>query len=154
MSYPAPSRRFGQQSVRAYAQVGLETEVLSASPEHLITLLFNGARTAMLQARLHMAQGNIAGRGQSLSKAIDIVDSGLKMAGGTEKGGALARHLVATYDLIWHSLMLANLRDDAEKLALAEHLLTDIADAWRSNIDTQRAKQAASPRGLQDRFYC
>lgn len=141
MSYPAPSRRFGQQSVRAYAQVGLETEVLSASPEHLITLLFNGARTAMLQARLHMEQGNIAGRGQSLSKAIDIVDSGLKMAVDTEKGGELARNLVATYDLILHNLMLANLRNDAEKLTLAERLLTDIADAWRSNVDTQRAKQ-------------
>lgn len=143
MSYPAPSRRFGQQSVRAYAQVGLETEVLSASPEHLITLLFNGARTAMLQARLHMEQGNIAGRGQSLSKAIDIVDSGLKMAVDTEKGGELARNLIATYDLILHNLMLANLRNDAEKLALAERLLTDIADAWRSNVDTQRAKQPA-----------
>lgn len=143
MSYPAPSRRFGQQSVRAYAQVGLETEVLSASPEHLITLLFNGARTAMLQARLHMEQGNIAGRGQSLSKAIDIVDSGLKMAVDTEKGGELARNLVATYDLILHNLMLANLRNDAEKLALAERLLTDIADAWRSNVDIQRAKQPA-----------
>ncbi|WP_369326574.1 flagellar export chaperone FliS [Alcaligenes nematophilus] len=143
MSYPAPSRRFGQQSVRAYAQVGLETEVLSASPEHLITLLFNGARTAMLQARLHMEQGNIAGRGQSLSKAIDIVDSGLKMAVDTEKGGELARNLVATYDLILHNLMLANLRNDAEKLTLAERLLTDIADAWRSNVDTQRTKQPA-----------
>lgn len=143
MSYPAPSRRFGQQSVRAYAQVGLETEVLSASPEHLITLLFNGARTAMLQARLHMEQGNIAGLGQSLSKAIDIVDSGLKMAVDTEKGGELARNLVATYDLILHNLMLANLRNDAEKLTLAERLLTDIADAWRSNVDTQRAKQPA-----------
>nr|WP_321272060.1 flagellar export chaperone FliS [Alcaligenes faecalis] len=143
MSYPAPSRRFGQQSVRAYAQVGLETEVLSASPEHLITLLFNGAHTAMLQARLHMEQGNIAGRGQSLSKAIDIVDSGLKMAVDTEKGGELARNLVATYDLILHNLMLANLRNDAEKLTLAERLLTDIADAWRSNVDTQRAKQPA-----------
>ncbi|MCX5473738.1 flagellar export chaperone FliS [Alcaligenes sp. A-TC2] len=143
MSYPAPSRRFGQQSVRAYAQVGLETEVLSASPEHLITLLFNGARTAMLQARLHMEQGNIAGRGLSLSKAIDIVDSGLKMAVDTEKGGELARNLVATYDLILHNLMLANLRNDAEKLTLAERLLTDIADAWRSNVDTQRAKQPA-----------
>lgn len=143
MSYPAPSRRFGQQSVRAYSQVGLETEVLSASPEHLITLLFNGARTAVLQARLHMEQGNIAGRGQSISKAIDIVDSGLKMAVDTEKGGELARNLVATYDLILHNLMLANLRNDAEKLTLAERLLTDIADAWRSNVDTQRAKQPA-----------
>ncbi|MGE8546985.1 flagellar export chaperone FliS [Alcaligenes sp. WGS1538] len=139
MSYPAPSRRFGQQSARAYAQVGLETEVLSASPEHLITLLFNGARAAILQARLHMQNGNVTGRGQALSKAIDIVDTGLKMAVDVEKGGDLARNLVATYDIILQNLMLANLRNDPDKLALAERLLTDIADAWRTSVDTQRA---------------
>ena len=139
MSYPAPSRRFGQQSAKAYAQVGLETQVLSASPEHLITLLFNGARAAIMQARLHMENGNIAGRGQAISKALDIVDSGLKMAVDQEKGGELARNLVATYDIILHNLMLANLRNDQDKLTLAERMLVDIADAWSSSVDAQRA---------------
>lgn len=143
MSYSAPTRRFGQQSARAYAQVGLETEVLSASPEHLITLLFNGARAAILQARLHMQNGNIAGRGQALSKAIDIVDTGLKMAVDVEKGGDLARNLISTYNIILQNLMLANLRNDPDKLALAERLLIDIADAWRTSVDTQRINAPA-----------
>ncbi|WP_454005413.1 flagellar export chaperone FliS [Alcaligenes sp. Marseille-Q7550] len=143
MSYPAPSRRFGQQSAKAYAQVGLETQVLSASPEHLITLLFNGARAAIMQARLHMENGNIAGRGQAISKALDIVDSGLKMAVDQEKGGELARNLVATYDIILHNLMLANLRNDQDKLTLAERMLVDIADAWTSSVDAQRTQAPA-----------
>lgn len=143
MSYPAPSRRFGQQSAKAYAQVGLETQVLSASPEHLITLLFNGARAAIMQARLHMENDNIAGRGQAISKALDIVDSGLKMAVDQEKGGELARNLVATYDIILHNLMLANLRNDQDKLTLAERMLVDIADAWTSSVDAQRTQAPA-----------
>lgn len=138
MNYTAPSRRFGQQSARAYAQVGLETQVLSASPEHLITLLFNGARAAIMQARLHMDNGNIAGRGQAISKALDIVDSGLKMAVDQEKGGELAKNLVATYDVILHNLMLANLHNDPEKLSLAERTLINIADAWTTSVDTRR----------------
>lgn len=143
MNYSAPSRRFGQQSAKAYAQVGLETQVLSASPEHLITLLFNGARAAIMQARLHMENGNIAGRGQSISKALDIVDSGLKMSVDQEKGGDLAKNLVATYDLILNNLMLANLRNDPEKLSLAERMLIDIADAWSTSVDAQRTQAPA-----------
>lgn len=119
-----------QRSVQAYANIGLETEVLSASPEHLITLLFRGARAAILKARLHMQNGNIQGRGEALSKAIDIVDSGLKASVDLEAGGELSRNLVATYELIIRNLLLANLNADAGKLDLAEQLLTNIAEAW------------------------
>ncbi len=143
MSYPAPSRRYGQQSAKAYAQVGLETQVLSASPEHLITLLFNGARAAIMQARLHMENGNIPGRGQAISKALDIVDSGLKMSVDQEKGGELAKNLIATYDLILNNLMLANLRNDPNKLSVAERMLIDIADAWSANVDALRTQAPA-----------
>lgn len=143
MNYSVPSRRFGQQSAKAYAQVGLETQVLSASPEHLITLLFNGARAAIMQARLHMENGNIAGRGQAISKALDIVDSGLKMSVDQEKGGELATNLIATYDIIIRNLLLANLHNDPDKLSLAERMLIDIADAWSTSVDPQRAQAPA-----------
>ncbi|NGM87589.1 flagellar export chaperone FliS [Parapusillimonas sp. SGNA-6] len=135
MTY-APARGFRRQhSVQAYANIGLETEVLSASPEHLITLLFNGAQAAILKARLHMENGNIEGRGMAISKAIDIVDSGLKASVDLSTGGELAKNLVATYELIIRNLLLANLNADLEKLALAERLLVDIAGAWRSAVD-------------------
>lgn len=135
MSY-APARGLRRQhSVQAYANIGLETEVLSASPEQLITLLFNGAQAAIMKARLHMENGSIEGRGMAISKAIDIVDSGLKASVDLSAGGDLAKNLVATYELIIRNLLLANLNADLEKLALAERLLVDIASAWRSAVD-------------------
>lgn len=142
MTYGAPKRGFGRQSAQAYANIGLETEVLSASPEHLITLLFNGAQAAILKARLHMQNGDIQGRGKALSKAIDIVDSGLKASVDQEVGGELATNLVASYELIIRNLLLANLNADLEKLALAERILVDLSSAWRMAVDPAKTETA------------
>lgn len=135
MSYSPARGPRRQHSIQAYAQVGLQTEVFSASPERLITLLFNGAQAAILKARLYMENGNIEGRGMSLSKAIDIVDSGLKASVDKTTGGELANNLIATYELIIRNLLLANLNNDLDKLALAERMLVDIASAWREAVD-------------------
>ncbi len=143
MTYPSARGPRRQHSIQAYAKIGLETEVLSASPEHLITLLFNGAQAAIMKARLHMESGNIEGRGMAISKAIDIVDSGLKASVDKASGGELATNLIATYELIIRNLLLANLNTDLDKLALAERLLTDIGSAWREAVDPIRSEAAA-----------
>lgn len=137
MTY-APPRGLRRHSAQAYSNVGLETQVLSASPERLITLLFDGALSAIAKARLHLQMGNIAERGMAISKAIDIVDSGLKASVDQEAGGELAKNLVATYELVLHHLMLANLNSDDEKLALAETVLKEISSAWREACDTPK----------------
>jgi len=134
MTY-APPRGFRRHSAQAYSNVGLETQVFSASPEHLITLLFDGAISAIAKAKLHLQMGNIAERGMAISKAIDIVDSGLKASVDLESGGEVAQNLVATYELVLHHLMLANLHADEEKLILAETLLKEIGSAWREACD-------------------
>ncbi|MFA7668481.1 MAG: flagellar export chaperone FliS [Burkholderiaceae bacterium] len=134
MTY-APPRGLRRHSAQAYSSVGLETKVLSATPERLITLLFEGALSAIAKARLHLQMGNIAERGMAISKAIDIVDSGLKLSVDTDAGGELAQNLVATYELVLHNLMLANLNADNEKLTLAETLLKEISSAWREACD-------------------
>ena len=131
MNYPVHTRAPGRRSAQAYANVGLETEVLSANPQQLISLLFQGALAAIMKARLYMKNQDIAGRGMAISKAIDIVDSGLKASVDTEAGGELANNLVTTYDLIIRNLLLANLNADDKSLTLAETMLTDISQAWR-----------------------
>lgn len=115
MTYARPRGPQNRYSAQTYANVGLETEVLSASPEKLITLLFNGARAAIMKARLHMQNNDVAGRGQALSKAIDIVDSGLKASVNQEAGGEVAKSLIASYELIVYNLMQANLRNDPDR---------------------------------------
>lgn len=137
MTY-GPPRGVRRQSAQAYSSVGLETQVLSASPERLITLLFEGALSAVAKARLHMQLGNIAERGMAISKAIDIVDSGLKASVDMEAGGEVAKYLVASYELIIQNLMLANLNADEEKLNVAETMLKNLGSAWREACDAPR----------------
>lgn len=135
MTYAPRSR--AARTVGTYAAIGLETEILGASPERLISLLFRAAQTALAQARHHLETGDVAGRGKVLSKAIDIVDTGLKASVDTDRGGEVARSLIATYDLIIRDLLQANLHADATKLDSAERLLDNVAEAWHLAVDPQ-----------------
>ncbi len=134
MTYAA-RRPTGSQSVRSYADIGLETQVLSASPERLITLLYLGARAAIGQARIHLQDGRIAERGAAISKAIKIVDEGLKTGLNMEAGGDIAANLARLYDYIVRTLLTANLKADSEQLDIADRLLADLAEAWQTSID-------------------
>ncbi|MGE8659357.1 MAG: flagellar export chaperone FliS [Achromobacter sp.] len=134
MTYAA-RRPTGSQSVRSYADIGLETQVMSASPERLITLLYLGARAAIGQARIHMQEGRVAERGAAISKAIKIVDEGLKTGLNMEAGGDIAANLARLYDYIVRTLLTANLKADPEQLDIADRLLADLAEAWQTSID-------------------
>lgn len=143
MTYAPRSR--AARATGSYANIGLETEVMGATPERLISLLFRGAQTALAQARHHLRGGNIAERGKAFSKAIDIVESGLKASVDTERGGEVARHLIAAYELIIRDLMQANLHEDEVKLDAAEALLDNLAEAWHIAADPQFGVATPNP---------
>lgn len=69
---------YSASGTKAYAKIGVESAVMSASPDQLVTLLFDGALSALVRSRLFLLDGNIAGKGESLSKAINIIENGLK----------------------------------------------------------------------------
>lgn len=143
---PKPAAKTGAS---AYAKIGLETAVMSASQTQLVTMLFDGARAAIGMARHHMVNNDIQAKGNAISKAINIIDNGLKAsldaeAGGKE-GAALVANLAALYDYINQRLMYANLRNDPELLNEADRLLENIGSAWRE-IDSK--KQSQEPGAL------
>ncbi|ATA24376.1 flagellar export chaperone FliS [Brenneria goodwinii] len=122
---------YSRTGSQAYARIGVESSVMSASPHQLIVLLFDGARSAMVRARILLQQGDIQGKGMALSKAINIITNGLKAGLDTEKGGELAENLSALYDYMTQRLMMANLHNDVKIIEEVEGLLENIADAWR-----------------------
>ncbi|CAB3946876.1 Flagellar secretion chaperone FliS [Achromobacter insolitus] len=134
MTYAA-RRPLGSHSVRSYAEIGLETQILGASPERLISLLYMGARAAIGQARIHLQEGRPTERGAAISKAIKIVDEGLKTGLNMEAGGEIAANLARLYDYIVRTLLMANLKADPEALETADRLLADLAEAWQTSID-------------------
>ncbi|WP_194756450.1 flagellar export chaperone FliS [Aliidiomarina indica] len=122
---------YAMRGAAAYGRVSVESNVLSASPHQLISMLFDGAQQAIKSARLHMSNGNIAEKGKAISKALDIVNSGLLAAVDKDKGGELAERLEGLYTYISSLLLKANLKNDEALLDEAARLLEDIGSAWK-----------------------
>ncbi|GAB3286044.1 flagellar export chaperone FliS [Parahaliea aestuarii] len=120
-----------RQGPGSYARVGVESDVLSASPHRLIEMLFDGALSAIRTARLQLENGDRGAKGLAISKALDIVNNGLLAALDEEQGGDIAAQLAAIYYYVGRLLLKANLHDDDDSLAEAGRLLEDIASAWR-----------------------
>ena len=114
----------------AYTQVGVETGVTAASPHKLILMLFDGAIMALGSASRHMAEKNIAAKGQDISKAIEIITNGLRVSLDLEAGGELADRLFALYDYMTVRLLHANLRNDLAAIEEVSGLLNELRSAW------------------------
>lgn len=114
----------------AYARIGIDTGVLAASPHQLIVLLFEGAISAICAAQSQMQSGDLASKGQSISRAIDIIGNGLCGSLDITRGGDIAHNLSALYGYITSQLLSANISNDAERLAHAQALLQQLHQAW------------------------
>ena len=119
-----------RKGIDAYADVGVETGVAAADPHKLILMLFDGTLAAIAKARLAMSRGEIAAKGAAISKAIEIIDGGLKASLDVSAGGALAERLAALYDYMLNRLLAANLRNDTSLLDETTRLLNELRGAW------------------------
>jgi flagellar protein FliS len=132
----------GQAGANAYARVGVQTGVMGASPHRLVVMLYQGARQAIAEARMHLQQGNIPARGKALSRAINIIQGGLQQSLNKEAGGEIAARLDALYSYMARRLMEANLRQSEQMLMEVDVLLSTLEEAW-VGIAPEVAKMAA-----------
>jgi len=86
-----------QGFANAYARIGVETSVNSASAHKLIELLFNGFMDAVVLARGAMRARQIETKGKAISRAARIIEEGLKAGLNMEDGGRLAEDLASLY---------------------------------------------------------
>ncbi len=135
-----------QSGINAYANVGLETGVVDASPLKLTVMLYEGAITACIQAQQAMHNGDINKKGECLTKAISIIDNGLRSSLDKRAGGQIASNLDQLYQYMTRSLMQASLHLDEKKLNEIQQLLMELKNAWETLEKTGvRAAQASAP---------
>jgi flagellar protein FliS len=140
---------YANRAASAYKKLGVETAAMSASPHQLIVLLFDGARSALARAQWSISQGDTQGKGQALSKAIDIIELGLRAALDLERGGEIAERLDSLYDYMARTLIRANIHSDGAAIAQVDTLLDDIGSAWKQIGQPAVAPSSAATPALQ-----
>jgi flagellar secretion chaperone FliS len=115
-----------------YAQMGLETGVVAASPNQLVIMLYEGAISAAKNAIVHMKNKEIELKGEMISKATLIIESGLRASLDKKVGGTIAENLDSLYLYMTQRLMMANLHNRPELIEEVVKLLSELKFAWES----------------------
>lgn len=131
-----------KQQVSAYSNIHVETGVEGADPHQLVTMLLDGALTAIASAVVALERGDIAGKCKAVSKAAAIIDEGLRGTLDMKGGGEVAATLQDLYSCTLLRLTTANLKNDAAMLRECSQLLMPLREAWTS-IRPQAQKIAA-----------
>lgn len=138
------------QALRQYQQVGAVSGVQDADPHRLVQMLFQGLLDRLNAAHGCMLNGNKAGQGENVGKAIRIV-AGLRECLNFD-GGDVAANLDALYDYMARRLVECNAHSDAEGINEIIRLIMPIKEAWdsiRPEILSRRTEPNASLRAAE-----
>ena len=113
-----------------YRQLGAQTRVAVATPHELVSLLFEAYMESLAQARGAMRDGQRAQKGAALSRAVRIVEEGLRSGLNLSAGGELARDLDELYQYLTRRLTLANLHNDEAIIEECRRLVLPLQEAW------------------------
>lgn len=67
---------YGAKGTQAYAKIEVESAVMSASQQQLIIMLFDGALSALVRARLFLQDGNIPAKARRFQKPLTLSKTG------------------------------------------------------------------------------
>ena len=129
-----------RNAAKAYSNVGIETGVHAANPAELVVMLYDGALMAIADAQRHIAHRKVAEKGQAISRAISIIDSGLR-ASLDLQSSPLAGQLEQLYEYMSRRLLLASVRNDASVMDEVARLLRELRGAWAELAASTQASQ-------------
>jgi len=117
-----------------------ETSVRGASAVRLVVLLYEQAIQDLTQAAQAMADNNIELRTNRINHALEVI-SRLQVTLDMERGGQVARNLLAFYEALRANLWKAQLQVSKQTLLQQITDLLALREAW-SEVD--RAESAGS----------
>lgn len=112
----------------------LKTQVMTASQEQLILMLFDGALRFCSQAKAAWVDSDLETAHNSLVRSQNIVLE-LTYALDKEQGGELAENMARLYNYCYRELVQANLERDAARVDDVVSVLEDLRAAWSEAME-------------------
>jgi len=116
-------------AVKRYQSVGAVAAVTAADPYRLVQLMLENILQRIAAARGHMARGEVARKGEQVSKAIGVIGA-LNASLNLEAGGDISANLRALYDYSCNRLALANARSDDAIFEEISTIIRRIKEGW------------------------
>ena len=110
---------------RAYT----ESSVLTAPPERLVVMLYDGAGRFLARPAESLRGGDACLAGEQIGRAYAIRDEMLATLD-REQGGAVAERLESIYLFCERTLVEAQLRRDPAKVDRVAAMLAELREAW------------------------
>lgn len=126
-------------ATQAYA----ESSVLTAPPERLVVMLYDGAGRFLARAAAALRDGDAGAAGEPLQRTHAILDELLATL--NAEAGEIAERLESIYLFCKRALTEAQLKRDADAIERVAGLLAELRDAWARIA----AGSAAEPAGRQ-----
>lgn len=124
----------------ASPQAYRESAVLTAPPERLVVMLYDGARRFLFQAATAMRGGDVPTAHERLRRAEKIVEHLLATLDMSQ--GEISERLEAIYVFCLEQLSEGRMKQDADRLDAVSRLLGELREAWATLADGGAASGA------------
>ncbi|HEY7305751.1 MAG TPA: flagellar export chaperone FliS [Bryobacteraceae bacterium] len=128
-----------------------DSEVLHASPERLVQMVYDVAIRSIGSARECLSKKDVRGRVRHVNTAFSALvelTTGLDFEAGKE----IAQNYARIYDYCQRRLIEGNVRQDDSLLAEVQSLIGDLQEAWQivvTRVSAERAAQFAAEASAQ-----
>lgn len=130
-------------ATQAYTQ----SSVLTAPPERLVVMLYDGAGRFLARAAAALRDGDAGAAGEPLQRTHAILDELLATL--NAEAGEIAERLESIYRFCKQTLTEAQLQRDAAAVERVAELLAELRDAWaRIAAGAGGADAAGAPPGI------
>ncbi|MDR3348874.1 MAG: flagellar export chaperone FliS [Acidaminococcales bacterium] len=124
------------------AKVYKQQQILTATPEKLILMLYNGCLKFMNSAAAAIGDKDIQAAHNACVKAQDIVSELMSVL---NMDYPISKDLYRLYEYANHQLLQANLKKDAQYIANAKVVITNIRDGWIDAMKIAREQGSKGP---------
>ena len=116
-------------------------QVLTATPEALTLMLYNGALRFMTEGREAIERKDYEEANNSLQKAQNIITE-FRVTLNMEY--EISHQLLPLYNYVYDRLVEANMKSDLTQLDEAKNIITELRDAWAQAMKKARAEKGAA----------
>ncbi|HHW07808.1 MAG TPA: flagellar export chaperone FliS [Clostridia bacterium] len=126
------------QAYQAYQQ----NQVMTAPPEKLVAMLYEGAVRFLTQAAQACEARNIPEAHQNLIKAQNIIAE--LMSNVNRDVGEVGENLFLLYDFMYRRLVEANVKKDVKIILEVKELVESLRDTWQEAVRLAKGSAQAA----------